>query len=115
MFREFHRYFPALYARLEREGNLKEMLQAEKTYGTDPAEMTLGELAIAGVGSSYLLTQVLCEEFAVKPDLALATPRARPQCGKFGGGMEKSARPDQDDPNQPDLHHSYLRRTDCRP
>lgn len=71
MFRELHHYFPALYARLEREGNLKEMLQAEKTYGADPAEMTLGELAIAGVGSSYLLTQVLCEEFAVKPDFAL--------------------------------------------
>lgn len=71
MFRELHRYFPALYARLEREGNLKEMLQAEKTYGADPADMTLGELAIAGVGSSYLLTQLLCEEFAVKPDFAL--------------------------------------------
>ncbi len=71
MFREFHQYFPALFAQLEREGNLKEMLQAEKTYGENPAEMTLGELAIAGVGSSYLLTQLLCEEFAVKPDFAL--------------------------------------------
>ncbi|MGF1877481.1 PfaB family protein [Photobacterium frigidiphilum] len=71
MFREFHQYFPALFAQLEREGNLKEMLQAEKTYGKNPAEMTLGELAIAGVGSSYLLTQLLCEEFAVKPDFAL--------------------------------------------
>ncbi|PSU45424.1 PfaB family protein [Photobacterium frigidiphilum] len=71
MFREFHQYFPALFAQLEREGNLKEMLQAEKTYGENPAEMTLGELAIAGVGSSYLLTQLLYEEFAVKPDFAL--------------------------------------------
>jgi PfaB family protein len=71
MFREFHQYFPALFAQLEREGNLKEMLQAGKTYGENPAEMTLGELAIAGVGSSYLLTQLLCEEFAVKPDFAL--------------------------------------------
>jgi PfaB family protein len=71
MFREFHQYFPTLFAQLEREGNLKEMLQAEKTYGENPAEMTLGELAIAGVGSSYLLTQLLCEEFAVKPDFAL--------------------------------------------
>ena len=71
MFRELHQYFPELYARLEREGNLKEMLQAEKIYSDNAAEMSLSELAIAGVGSSYLLTQLLCEEFAVKPDFAL--------------------------------------------
>ncbi|PSW05951.1 PfaB family protein [Photobacterium lipolyticum] len=71
MFCQFHQYFPELFARLEREGNLKEMLQAEKTYGDNAAEMSLSELAIAGVGSSYLLTQLLCGEFAVKPDFAL--------------------------------------------
>lgn len=71
MLREFHHYFPQLFARLEREGNLKEMLQAEKTYAEDSQEMSLSELAIAGVGSSYLLTQLLCDEFKVQPDFAL--------------------------------------------
>ncbi|MEZ8288788.1 PfaB family protein [Vibrio sp. 10N.237.312.B06] len=71
MLREFHQHFPQLFARLEREGNLKEMLQAEKTYADDAQEMSLSELAIAGVGSSYLLTQLLCNEFKVQPDFAL--------------------------------------------
>ena len=71
MLRDFHHHFPQLFARLEREGNLKEMLQAEKTYAEDSQEMSLSELAIAGVGSSYLLTQLLCEEFKVQPDFAL--------------------------------------------
>ncbi|MFA0678322.1 PfaB family protein, partial [Vibrio sp. 10N.222.51.A6] len=48
MLREFHQHFPQLFARLEREGNLKEMLQAEKTYADDAQEMSLSELAIAG-------------------------------------------------------------------
>ncbi|MDD1824805.1 PfaB family protein [Photobacterium sp. ZSDE20] len=68
---EFHHHFPQLFARLEREGNLKEMLQAEKTYAEDSQAMSLSELAIAGVGSSYLLTQLLCDEFKVQPDFAL--------------------------------------------
>ncbi|WP_017092588.1 PfaB family protein [Vibrio splendidus] len=71
MLREFHHHFPQLFARLEREGNLKEMLQADKTYADDSQEMSLSELAIAGVGSSYLLTQLLCDEFKVQPDFAL--------------------------------------------
>ncbi|WP_281222550.1 PfaB family protein [Photobacterium sanguinicancri] len=84
MLRDFYQYFPDLYARLEREGNLKEMLQADKIYaasngngngngktGSQPQEMTLSELAIAGVGSSYILTQLLCESFSIKPDFAL--------------------------------------------
>lgn len=71
MLLEFHHHFPELFARLEREGNLKEMLQAEKTYAEDSQEMSLSELAIAGVGSSYLLTQLLCDEFKVQPDFAL--------------------------------------------
>ncbi|MEZ9177180.1 PfaB family protein [Vibrio kanaloae] len=71
MLREFHQHFPQLFARLEREGDLKEMLQAEKTYAEDSQEMSLSELAIAGVGSSYLLTQLLCDEFKVQPDFAL--------------------------------------------
>ncbi|MCL9773980.1 PfaB family protein [Vibrio methylphosphonaticus] len=71
MLAEFHRYFPSLFARLEREGNLEEMLQARKTYAAEAQDMSLSELAIAGVGSSYLLTQLLCEEFQVIPDFAL--------------------------------------------
>ncbi|MEZ8303962.1 PfaB family protein [Vibrio splendidus] len=71
MLREYHHHFPQLFARLEREGNLKEMLQADKTYAEDSQEMSLSELAIAGVGSSYLLTQLLCDEFKVQPDFAL--------------------------------------------
>ncbi|MEZ9518515.1 PfaB family protein [Vibrio splendidus] len=71
MLREFHHHFPQLFARLERDGNLKEMLQADKTYSEDSQEMSLSELAIAGVGSSYLLTQLLCGEFKVQPDFAL--------------------------------------------
>ncbi|WGV98103.1 PfaB family protein [Vibrio sp. YMD68] len=71
LLREFHHYFPQLFARLEREGDLEEMLQASKTYADEPQELSLSELAIAGVGSSYILTQLLCEDFAVKPDFAL--------------------------------------------
>ncbi len=71
MLNELHHYFPDLYAKLEREGNLKEMLQAEHIYSEDAATMSLSQLAIAGVGSSYLFTKLLCDEFAVKPNFAL--------------------------------------------
>ncbi|WP_332871141.1 MULTISPECIES: PfaB family protein [unclassified Shewanella] len=74
MLSELHQYFPALYAKLEREGDLKSMLQAEQIYHLDPkhaAAMDLGDLAIAGVGSSYILTQLLTDEFKVRPDFAL--------------------------------------------
>nr|WP_275974120.1 eicosapentaenoate synthase subunit PfaB [Shewanella pneumatophori] len=74
MLNELHQYFPALYAKLEREGDLKAMLQAEDIYHLDPkhaAQMSLGDLAIAGVGSSYLLTQLLTDEFNIKPNFAL--------------------------------------------
>ncbi|MCL1148488.1 eicosapentaenoate synthase subunit PfaB [Shewanella marinintestina] len=74
MLNELHQYFPALYAKLEREGDLKSMLQAEDIYHLDPkhaAKMSLGDLAIAGVGSSYLLTQLLTDEFNIEPNFAL--------------------------------------------
>ncbi|MGS0675060.1 PfaB family protein [Shewanella sp. 125m-1] len=74
MLSELHQYFPALYARLEREGDLKSMLQADSIYHLDPnvaPAMELGSLAIAGVGSSYLLTQLLVDEFKVQPNFAL--------------------------------------------
>lgn len=74
MFSELHRYFPSLYSRLEREGDLKSMLQADAIYNVDakiPPAMPLGDLAIAGVGSSYLLTQLLLNEFNITPNFAL--------------------------------------------
>lgn len=74
MFSELHGYFPSLYAQLEREGDLKSMFQADSIYHLDPKvapAMTLGDLAIAGVGSSYLLTQLLVKEFTITPNFAL--------------------------------------------
>lgn len=74
MFSQLHRYFPSLYAKLEREGDLKSMFQADAIYHLDPKvapAMPLGDLAIAGVGSSYLLTQLLVKAFDVTPSFAL--------------------------------------------
>ncbi|GIU37407.1 PfaB family protein [Shewanella schlegeliana] len=74
MFSELHGYFPSLYSQLEREGDLKSMFQAEAIYNLDPKvtpAMPLGDLAIAGVGSSYLLTQLLVKEFGITPNFAL--------------------------------------------
>ena len=74
MFSQLHRYFPSLYAKLEREGDLKSMLQADTIYHLDSKvarAMPLGDLAIAGVGSSYLLTQLLVKAFNVTPRFAL--------------------------------------------
>lgn len=74
MFSQLYQYFPSLYAKLEREGDLKSMFQADSIYHLDskvaPA-MPLGDLAIAGVGSSYLLTQLLVKAFNVTPRFAL--------------------------------------------
>lgn len=74
MFSELHGYFPSLYSQLEREGDLKSMFQADAIYNLDPKvtpAMHLGDLAIAGVGSSYLLTQLLVKEFNITPNFAL--------------------------------------------
>lgn len=74
MLNELHIYFPELFARLEQQGNLKAMLQADGIYHQDKqytAQMPLCDLAIAGVGASYLLTQLLQEEFAIQPRFAL--------------------------------------------
>ncbi|QFU23715.1 PfaB family protein [Shewanella eurypsychrophilus] len=74
MFSQLHRYFPSLYSQLEREGDLKSMFQADAIYHLDPKvtpAMQLGDLAIAGVGSSYLLTQLLVKQFKITPNFAL--------------------------------------------
>ncbi|MCH7423057.1 PfaB family protein [Shewanella xiamenensis] len=84
MFSDLHGYFPELYRELEREGNLAAMLQAEAIYQgaayaktainvsvKDAAEMSLSQLAISGVGASYLFTQLLTQVFTIQPQLAL--------------------------------------------
>ncbi|MFB2668252.1 PfaB family protein [Shewanella xiamenensis] len=84
MFSDLHGYFPALYRELEREGDLAAMLQAEAIYQgaayaktavnvsvKDAAEMSLSQLAISGVGASYLFTQLLTRVFTIQPQLAL--------------------------------------------
>ncbi|NMD50079.1 PfaB family protein [Shewanella sp. DNRA4] len=84
MFSDLHGYFPELYRELEREGNLAAMLQAEAIYQgaayaktainvsvKDAAEMSLSQLAISGVGASYLFSRLLTRVFTIQPQLAL--------------------------------------------
>ncbi|MEZ9539456.1 PfaB family protein [Shewanella sp. 10N.286.51.B8] len=73
MFSQLPRFFPDLYAQLERDGDVKAMLQADSIYADNAkvTDMSLGELAIAGVGASYILTKVLSEFFNVKPNFAM--------------------------------------------
>ncbi|AZG36951.1 MULTISPECIES: PfaB family protein [Shewanella] len=66
--------FPDLYAELENQGDMQSMLQTEYLYGADnsrAAQMSLSQLAIAGVGASYVLTKLLQQEFAIEPRFAL--------------------------------------------
>lgn len=88
MFSDLHGYFPELYRELEREGDLAAMLQAEAIYQSaayaknavdvksavdakDAAEMSLSQLAISGVGASYLFSRLLTRVFNIQPQLAL--------------------------------------------
>ncbi|QXN27032.1 PfaB family protein [Shewanella putrefaciens] len=86
MFSDLHRYFPELYRELEREGDLAAMLQAEAIYQgaaksavdvksavdlKDAANMSLSQLAISGVGASYLFSRLLTRVFNIQPQLAL--------------------------------------------
>ncbi|WP_370686204.1 PfaB family protein [Shewanella xiamenensis] len=84
MFSDLHGYFPELYRELEREGDLAAMLQAEAIYQgaayaktainvsvKDAAEMSLSQLAISGVGASYLFSRLLTRVFNIQPQLAL--------------------------------------------
>ena len=80
MFSDLHGYFPALYRELEREGDLAAMLQAEAIYQgrnntksaeKDAADMSLSQLAISGVGASYLFSRLLTRVFTIQPQLAL--------------------------------------------
>nr|WP_258405747.1 PfaB family protein [Shewanella mangrovisoli] len=82
MFSDLHGYFPELYRELEREGDLAAMLQAEAIYQSaayaksavdvkDAADMSLSQLAISGVGASYLFSRLLTRVFNIQPQLAL--------------------------------------------
>lgn len=91
MFKHLGHVFPALYSELEKQGDLQAMLQSQLIYPTadENAEngkasaaanvsanvtvpnMSLSELAISGVGASYMLTKLLEKEFNIKPKLAL--------------------------------------------
>jgi PfaB family protein len=67
-------FFPDLYAKLENQGDMQSMLQTNYLYGADnsrAAQMSLSQLAIAGVGASYVLTKLLQQEFAIEPRFAL--------------------------------------------
>ncbi|MEH6733375.1 MAG: PfaB family protein [Shewanella sp.] len=66
--------FPSVYAELESQGDMPSMLQTEFIYATDKnraTQMSLSQLAIAGVGASYVLTKLLQQEFAIEPKFAL--------------------------------------------
>jgi PfaB family protein len=66
--------FPNVYAELENQGDMQSMLQTEFIYAADKnrtAQMSLSQLAIAGVGASYVLTKLLQQEFAIEPKFAL--------------------------------------------
>ncbi|MCG9696121.1 PfaB family protein [Shewanella sp. Isolate11] len=74
MLNELHQYFPELYAKLEQQGDLNAMLQADILYHSDKqllTNMPLCNSAIAGVGASYLLTKLLTDEFGIQPSFAL--------------------------------------------
>lgn len=73
MFAQLPSYFPTLFSQLEREGDVKAMLQAESIYAENAkvSDMSLDKLAIAGVGVSYILTKILTQHFAIKPNFAM--------------------------------------------
>ncbi|MGI2190175.1 PfaB family protein [Shewanella baltica] len=74
MFNNLHEYFPALYHRLEGEGDLSAMLQSPLIYAADgkaAANMSLSQQAISGVGASYLFTKLLTQVFNIQPKMAL--------------------------------------------
>ncbi|MCT8987197.1 PfaB family protein [Shewanella phaeophyticola] len=74
MFSQLGHVFPQVFASLEAEGDLPAMLQSQAIYTTKEKNnnhMSLSELAIAGVGASYMLSKILQDEFAITPRFAL--------------------------------------------
>ncbi|WP_282109920.1 PfaB family protein [Shewanella algicola] len=74
MFSQLGHVFPRLFAKLEAQGDLPAMLQTQAIYATaekNNNHMSLSELAIAGVGASYMLSNILQDEFEITPAFAL--------------------------------------------
>ncbi|GGQ26559.1 PfaB family protein [Shewanella litoralis] len=74
MFSQLGHVFPKLFAKLEAQGDLPAMLQTQAIYATaekNNNHMSLSELAIAGVGASYMLSKILQDEFEITPAFAL--------------------------------------------
>ena len=71
MLSSLHLYFPSLYQELEKKLDLNALLQASCFYSDTPDKPSLSQLAIGGVGTSYLLSHLLLNEFKLKPELAL--------------------------------------------
>nr|WP_283104342.1 PfaB family protein [Shewanella inventionis] len=74
MFSQLGHVFPQVFASLEAQGDLPAMLQSQAIYATkekNSNHMSLSELAIAGVGASYMLSKILQDEFAITPRFAL--------------------------------------------
>ena len=74
MFSQLGHVFPQVFASLEAQGDLPAMLQSQAIYTTKEKSsnhMSLSELAIAGVGASYMLSKILQDEFAITPRFAL--------------------------------------------
>ncbi|MGI2261188.1 PfaB family protein [Shewanella sp. GXUN23E] len=83
MYQGLHLYFPELFE-VNKSLPLAEMLQAEMLQAdtlqsTGPQanrtsqnqSLPLAQQAVAGVGQSWLLSQILCREFGLAPDMAL--------------------------------------------
>ncbi|RLV59405.1 PfaB family protein [Parashewanella curva] len=71
MFLGLHQYFPRQFAQLATKLDLNALLQANVYYTKNANPPTLSQQAIAGVGVSYLLSQLLLEEFNLQPKFAL--------------------------------------------
>ncbi|GGP38339.1 omega-3 polyunsaturated fatty acid synthase PfaB [Shewanella algicola] len=74
MFSQLGHVFPQVFAKLEAQGDLPAMLQTQAIYATaekNNNHMSLSELAIAGVGASYMLSKILQDEFEITPAFAL--------------------------------------------
>ncbi|MCL1036336.1 PfaB family protein [Shewanella submarina] len=78
MFKGLHLYFPSLFED-SKHLPLANMLQSEQLQRATQAgcskpgmtDLSLAQQAVAGVGQSWLLTQILTREFNLKPDMAL--------------------------------------------
>ena len=74
MFSQLGHAFPQAFTNLEAQGDLPAMLQTQAIYATKEKNnnhMSLSELAIAGVGASYMLSKILQDEFEITPRFAL--------------------------------------------